>query len=506
MNVPKAIPAVVLAVLVGASLFMGYFNLDGWLMNDDEGAYLYDAWRVSLGEVPYRDFFLSQTPLSFYAVAGLFKVFGPSVWAARALSYLCVLGAAVLVALMSFRFLGFGPLVSAAAGFVFLFTKHVYFLGRNFMPDDAMLFLSAAALTFALKSVSGGPPQWVRRAAFGFGLCAGLATLAKLNAILLVVGYGLFLSIAAARKSLRAGDAAGRGAAMLAGFVLTFGLVYGVLLIAVPGTFQATIGFHAAKQRVAGDVFILALSRIRHFIGNHDYGLVLLAIIGLVAGGRLKGLRRTLLLCLLSAVLLQVFLPEEFYIRYVVAAFLPLALLGADGFRALFKTRAVRVVLLPVAAALLLLSLAPTFSPKKLLARDEGTRALAAFVERATGPGEYVFGDDPEINFLARRACPPRLTDVSGAMVLSGQVTAADIRAECEKYQVALILVETAGPAHHLINLRDYGAFEAYLRDAYEYVTAVDREFLRVEIYRRISSRTTSATSRLNSSGRSSMG
>lgn len=490
VNTIKPLPAALGALAVVAALFMGFFNLGGWLMNDDEGTYLYDAWRVSLGEIPYRDFFVSQTPLSFYPVAGLFKAFGPSVWAARALSYLCVLGAAALLVRMSRRFFAIDPLISIVAGFIFLFTKHVYFLGRMFMPDNAMLILSMAALYFALKSESDGAPNAQGRAVFLFGIFAGLAALAKLNALLLVAGYLLFLLIKGMRKASPAGNAAGRGAVALSGFFLTFGLPYALMLIAIPGTFHATIVFHAAKEKAAGALLTLAFSRIVHFVGNHNYGLILPAIAALFAGPIFKNMKRGLLLCMFSAVLLQVFLPGEFYIRYAVFALAPLALLAAGGIQAVVRMKKIRLVFLPAAAALILLSLAPSFSPKKLVARDEGTRALAALVERTTGPGDYIFGDDTGINFLARRPCPPRLTDVSGAMTRSGQIRAEDIRAECERFRVALILVETAGPAHHLKNLKDYGAFEAYLKESYQFVTAVDREFLRVEVYRRLSSRT----------------
>ena len=66
------------AALIGLALFWGFYKPGGYLMNDDEGAYFCGAWRVSLREVPYRDFFVSQTPLSFYLGAALFKVFGSS--------------------------------------------------------------------------------------------------------------------------------------------------------------------------------------------------------------------------------------------------------------------------------------------------------------------------------------------------------------------------------------------------------------------------------------------
>ncbi|MCX6563209.1 MAG: hypothetical protein NTU60_06340, partial [Candidatus Aminicenantes bacterium] len=102
-----------------------------------------------------------------------------------------------------------------------------------------------------------------------------------------------------------------------------------------------------------------------------------------------------------------------------------------------------------------------------------------------TSAGDYVFGDDPGINFLARRPCPPRLVDVSGAMTRSGQITAADIYANCERHEVKFILVEKGKSAHHLKNLKDYAQFQSYLDRAYELVGTMPREFLQVDIYRR---------------------
>ena len=37
-------------------------HLTSWLVNDDEGSYLYAAWRLALGERPYRDFLTPQLP------------------------------------------------------------------------------------------------------------------------------------------------------------------------------------------------------------------------------------------------------------------------------------------------------------------------------------------------------------------------------------------------------------------------------------------------------------
>jgi 4-amino-4-deoxy-L-arabinose transferase-like glycosyltransferase len=480
-----AAPKILAAVLIIFALFMGFWNLGGWLMNDDEGTYLYDAWRVSLGEVPYRDFFLSQTPLAVGLGAAVFKAIGPSVWAARALSVALILAAAAIVGLAARRHFGLTPVISLLASAVFLFTKHVYFLGRTFMPDVPMVFFSTAALFFGLKAEAAPAGRKTNVPVFLFGLMAGLAALAKLNAALLLAGYALFLLYCVAHRFDRLSAALRKGALAAAGFIISFGLPFGIMLGTVPGTFAGTIGFHLAKEKAAEPLLTLVLTRLGTILGNHNYGLIPIAIAGMILVPFLEDRRRALMAALLLATLAPIFLPGTFYLRYVVFAFAPLALFFGDGLAAFSAARKIRPVLFALSAVLVLLTLAPSFSFSKLRAFDAGTRDLAADVAANTAPGDFVFGDDPGINFLARRPCPPRLVDVSGAMTRSGQVTSATIREECERVGVKLILVETEGPAHHLKNLRDYAAFQAYLNESFSFVKTVRREFLGVEIWRR---------------------
>ncbi len=125
-------------------------------MNDDEGTYLCRRLADRARRSPYRDFSLVQAPLGFYLGAAVFKLFGPAVWPARALSVLFLLGAAFLVfesaPPISKLKAGFAP---AAAG-VFSSTS-MFFLGRAFMPDVPMIFFGTAALFFALRAESSGP-------------------------------------------------------------------------------------------------------------------------------------------------------------------------------------------------------------------------------------------------------------------------------------------------------------------------------------------------------------
>jgi len=483
LNRPR--PFVLPALLLVLALVMGFYNLGGYLMNDDEGTYLYDAWRVSLGDVPYRDFFVAQTPLSLGFAAVLFKIFGPTVWGARALSYLFILGTASLIYLASRKFFKFNKELSLLAAGLFLFTKHVYFLGRMFMPDGPMLFLSTVALYFALKAEQAAP-QKARWPAFLFGAFAGLAALAKLNAVLLPAGYALFLLFLLIKKAEKPAEILRKALGPALGFLLTFGLFYGLMLIFIPGAYQATLGFHLAKEKAAiSELVLLPFTRLVQFVGNHNYGLIPVAVAGMFLAPLFKDRKRTLLFFVTLAVLAQVFLPGNFYLRYIIFALVPLALFFGDGVVGIGSRAKVKIIVLPAAAVLILLCLGPTFSLKKLRAYDRDTRTLAAVVQNNTSAGDYVFGDDPGINFLARRPCPPRLVDVSGAMTRSGQITAADIYTDCERYEVKFILVEKGQSAHHLKNLRDYPRFQAYLDRAYELVGTMPREFLQVDIYRR---------------------
>ncbi len=473
------------AVLIALVLFMGLYNLDGDRMNDDEGAYLYASWRVSLGEVPYRDFFVVQMPLSFYVTAGLFKLFGPEVWWARAASFLLILGTGFLICAASIKFFGFSRNLSLAMAGLFLLTKHIYFLGRIFMPDSYMIFFCAVALYFAIEAETKISVKKARLELFLFGFFSGLAVLAKFNGILLIAGYLLYLIYLFARKMDRPRAVVGKAFIVSAGFLLSFGLIYGLLLIFVPGTYQATFGYHLVKEKAAAALAALPFLRLGQFIGSHNYGLIPVALIGIIFGAALKEKKRSLLVFVTLAFLFLAFVPGKFFPRYIVFALVPLTFFFGDGIRLIGSQKRLRFFVFPAVIALVLLSLGPTFNLKKLSAYDKGTRALASLVRDETMPSDFVFGDDPGINFYAQRPCPPRLVDVSEGTTSSGQIMAADIRRECDRNNVKLIFVEKGASAHHLKNLIDYSCFQAYLDERYQFIKTVQREFLEVDIYRR---------------------
>lgn len=78
-------------ILVGIALY--------WLhpLNPDEGLTLTGAWRVVLGDMPYRDFFDFTPPGSWLLLAGAFQLFGTTYLVARVTVLVGLLAAGVLL-------------------------------------------------------------------------------------------------------------------------------------------------------------------------------------------------------------------------------------------------------------------------------------------------------------------------------------------------------------------------------------------------------------------------
>ncbi len=81
----------------------------------DEGTVLYDSFRITGGEVMYRDFFEFHGPVFYYLHAGLFAITGPSIGAGRALNLLITAVSTTLIALLVARSLGLAAGAGAAA-------------------------------------------------------------------------------------------------------------------------------------------------------------------------------------------------------------------------------------------------------------------------------------------------------------------------------------------------------------------------------------------------------
>jgi hypothetical protein len=163
---PAAAAGLVLAAL--AAVLAPRFVAAGSAM--DEGAVLAYATRILDGDVPMRDFQTFYGPLNPWLVAGVFKVFGPSLIAERAvgLAYRLVLAGAVLY-LVRRR----GPGAMACAGLV---------LALLLPGQGTWAWSSYGALAFVTLAVALAD---ARRPALA-GLAAGVAVLMRFDWILAV--------------------------------------------------------------------------------------------------------------------------------------------------------------------------------------------------------------------------------------------------------------------------------------------------------------------------------
>jgi hypothetical protein len=454
-------------------------------MHDDEGLYLYSAWRVSLGEIPYRDFFVSQTPFSFYFTGYLFKIFSPDVGWARGICYILFMMIAFFIYLISKDILKLNKYFSLLNAAVFIFTKNINFLGKTFMPDCFMLFWGTIALYFVLKAEDRSSSERRALYLFLFGFFGGLAALSKLFGILLLLGYYLFLIYSFITKQDKQKKILLRVLHPLVGFFISFGIVYAFMLIFIPSTYYCTLGFHLGKEKtVLGLSLVLNfLINLLKFIGNHNYGVVPVALVSIISGFILKKKEKILLFFLILPFLFLAFIPVDFLIRYLFFTLIAFSLFFGDSLRLIRSKKRIFSISFPVILIILILSLAPTFNIKKILRYDQGTRDLVNYINEHSTPDDYIFSDFTGINFFSKRPCPPLLVDVSKAMTASGQITALDIERQCELYKVKIIFVHKRGGAHHLINLKDYSEFQKYLDKKYTFEGTIKREIHEYEIY-----------------------
>jgi 4-amino-4-deoxy-L-arabinose transferase-like glycosyltransferase len=86
-------------------------------IDTDEGFYAYAAERLTAGELPYRDFFFPQMPLTTYVYGAWVAVFGSSWYAVRLLSVLFAVGTGLLLYRYCSRRAGAVPAVIAVAAY-----------------------------------------------------------------------------------------------------------------------------------------------------------------------------------------------------------------------------------------------------------------------------------------------------------------------------------------------------------------------------------------------------
>jgi 4-amino-4-deoxy-L-arabinose transferase-like glycosyltransferase len=510
---------VVAAILTLAFLFYLH-NINRWFMEDDEGSYLYAAWRVSEGEMPYRDFLTPQLPLFLYLGAGLMRLSGGSTFFLRSSSAMLVVVAALFVHLAAEKTVGYGAALLSMV--LFLIHPDVCWAARFYRPEAYMLlFGTIATYVFVVSYLVGRGLGFLAA-----GALFALATLCKLFGLLPLAGCVLFTIY----KMVMSRTRIKQKLTILFGSTVTCVVIVGVVLGAFyflpPNLFEVILGHHLMQGR--------ELTRLQIFgKGLHFYLdyfrryplLLLLTAFGIVESLKAKpeqGNRRlhAIFTMQIPTALAFLVLSRELYPRHLVYLVPALCTLCASSLELLLSWRQKPAILwegsglwrfdklstgkrilhamalslsdVRVRALLLLLALAGllirwTQNDLEVLSWSESdTWHLAEYIAANTQQDDYVLADYPRLNFYAQRKTTYSGAGLSCGAAQSGQITGRQLIKEIEENQVKMILIQTKGGWPHpcnLVKLKDYGDFREYVSSHFHLVGGFHRGGQMFDVY-----------------------
>jgi hypothetical protein len=463
-------------------------HLLGWLAYDDEGGYLYAAWRISLGELPYRDFLTPQLPAFLYPGALLMRLTDASVLAARLSMTAYTLAACWLLFLTVRRLWGWRAALLSLV--LTVAQSEVYWAGRFFRPEAPMLFWAGLGLYLFVR----GYPERRRWPLALSGATLSLAMMSKLFGALPMAGIGLFL--ASELMVTRDGrDAVRTGLTVAIPFALVVLVIGGTFSALAPNFLAAVLGHHLRQGRGTPAVVVagkgLALYR--------GYVLAQPAYIALAAGGgalslvRRRGLRGVFAWQLPTA-LAFLALTRDLQARhftYVVPALGALGGIALDrlwGWTAGSARLAWRKGLGVLAgAAILAVALWPQVAHNRQVAgwRDTTLPAWVDYIQAHTAPDDYVMSDYPGLNFFARRPTTPLAAGISRGAASSGQIMGSDLIEEIEAHDVQMVLLNVAQGSHQFVRLLDYPAFKEYVQSHFALAERRTFDYRLMEVYAR---------------------
>jgi hypothetical protein len=103
-----------------------------------------------------------------------------------------------------------------------------------------------------------------------------------------------------------------------------------------------------------------------------------------------------------------------------------------------------------------------------------------------TDPRAYVLSDYQELNFHAKRRSTYQGAEISAALVEQGQITAKQLIAEMETYDVKMVILDVSPETgHQLITLPDYTSFVSYLERNFDLLGRFSRSEQLLEVHLR---------------------
>jgi len=205
-------------VFLCTALYLGWLAASRFvLVMNDEGIYLDGALRMLHGQMPYRDFFCITGPGTFALITASFRVFGPTILAARipvvwdiAIITACLfwlaskLSNSMTAGLMAFVYVTFATLAETAV------------VANHRWDSGAWAVLAGTLIVLVSENPSARISNVIT---FGAGLAAGIAAWCTPPVALAVIALGACLLLYRSLRSLFGPYAGGVAVAFAAGAI-----------------------------------------------------------------------------------------------------------------------------------------------------------------------------------------------------------------------------------------------------------------------------------------------
>ncbi len=421
----------------------------------DEGYEVYKAFLITKGYLLYRDIWNDQPPIHTYLLAGLFRLFGPSIGVARCVSIFSAGGTALCLWMISRRTVG-----RCAATFVvlgFLAWPEVLMLSGSAMLEIPMLFLTTASLWLLDRS---GSQQRFR--IFAAASVFAIAVNVKFTA-LLFAPYLLFELRPTSQFKPRLGEGFSIRTDLSEWFLRC--AFFGVFFLGACAVISVCCFEREAWDAIFKSHFAPVFPEFRIQAERYRFSwdlfapvceVVAIACVGVVYGG---GERRA---ASFSAVLALVALiavhstHQPFWQYYTIHFSIPTCLIAGVGVdwavhwmfanccQGLSRLTAIRAIGLLV--GLLWVSGITAFNVVELI-REVSSRPLVSTValvkklRSESVPGEVVFSDQPIVCFYAGSLMPPAIAVLPAKRFWSKQISVQEILSVLHKIDPKRIAV-----------------------------------------------------------------
>jgi len=436
-------------------------HLGGFRWDYDEGVHMMQARLMLMGYPLYAETFSGQPPLLISSLAGAFALLGPSVQVGRALMVAYATLGLLSLALIARELHGW----AAAIGTVMLLgiAPDLFLYSRVSMGDIPSSSMTALSVLCALRYWGSGRRGWVGAAGLalgaGFLLKFGAVFAVPLIAVVIVLrnADGLSLKEFIAKAERKRWFKIGLNLVWLGG---AFALPLFLCLLAfdVPAMYNQLFVFHWRARAVFGLDRMANLGQIGEYLLKNG-GLSALAGFGCISLFLTRRVGRGFLIAvwffLIAAVLIN---HAPLWPHLLVMLLFPLALGGGVTIGELvqytkgkrtWSWQRVGLLLIGLGALAFYLvglpSIVDTNGHRLMAYKTEVGLAATGFVASVTDPEGWVITDEPLVPFYAGRKVPPYLSDVSYVRTQTGYLTTDDLIALTKEYRPQAIVVWSEG-------------------------------------------------------------